>query len=449
MFRSIKQWCIGALTTVFVMGATDGYAAGIDGGALFKAKCATCHQPHKDGTGPKLYQVRQAWEAGGAGPEAIYQWVANWSAAAASDKYAAGVQAKKPTAMSQFPELAGKKDEINAIFDYIDAQPDPAAAPADGGATGAAAPGAAGVEEQEDGLSWIWIVLGVVFVSMIFAVGGVRRQLNNASKLASGESVDDTKSFGQEFKSWAWKYKRYVGIGGLVVVMGLIVMLFLAGYSIGVVEDYQPSQPIAFPHTVHAGKNGIDCKYCHNSVTKSKSAGLPTVNVCMNCHKQIAGNTPEQQAMIAKIYEAAGWDGQQYTGKTKEIVWNKVHVLPDHVYFNHSQHVTVGKIDCKQCHGPVDKYTVGHQATIDEINAQDPAAVPGLIKLTKPTLTMGWCLECHNKSQVDLTSSAYYEEMHKRFETSEVGLRTIRDIMEDGEVTVREMGGWECGKCHY
>jgi mono/diheme cytochrome c family protein len=412
MFRSIKQWCIGALTTVFVMGATDGYAAGIDGGALFKSKCATCHQPHKDGTGPKLYQVRQAWEAGGAGPEAIYQWVANWSAAAASDKYAAGVQAKKPTAMSQFPELAGKKDEINAIFDYIDAQPDPAAAPADGGATGA---GAAGVEEQEDGLSWIWIVLGVVFVSMIFAVGGVRRQLNNASKLASGESVDDTKSFGQEFKSWAWKYKRYVGIGGLVVVMGLIVMLFLAGYSIGVVEDYQPSQPIAFPHTIHAGKNGIDCKYCHNSVTKSKSAGLPTVNVCMNCHKQIAGNTPEQQAMIAKIYEAAGWDGQQYTGKTKEIVWNKVHVLPDHVYFNHSQHVVAGGVDCKQCHGDMtQQLETAKVQPVTELNK-----VEGNIPLTKKTLTMGWCIECHaekaiQEGSLDKKGDGYYMEIHNR-----------------------------------
>jgi mono/diheme cytochrome c family protein len=447
MFRSIKQWCIGALTTVFVMGATDGYAAGIDGGALFKSKCATCHQPHKDGTGPKLYQVRQAWEAGGAGPEAIYQWVANWSAAAASDKYAAGVQAKKPTAMSQFPELAGKKDEINAIFDYIDAQPDPAAAAA--GGAGAPADGAAatGVEEQEEGLSWIWIVLGVVFVSMIFAVGGVRRQLNNASKLASGESVDDTKSFGQEFKSWAWKYKRYVGIGGLVVVMGLIVMLFLAGYSIGVVEDYQPSQPIAFPHTVHAGKNGIDCKYCHNSVTKSKSAGLPTVNVCMNCHKQIAGNTPEQQAVIAKIYEAAGWDGQQYTGKTKEIVWNKVHVLPDHVYFNHSQHVVAGGVDCKQCHGDMtQQLETAKVQPVTELNK-----VEGNIPLTKKTLTMGWCIECHaekaiTEGSIDKKGDGYYMEIHNRLLKDK---KLYRSYLEDKKVTVKELGGWECAKCHY
>ena len=83
MFRSIKQWCIGALSTVFVVGAFDSFAQ--DGGALFKAKCATCHAPHKDGTGPKLFHVREKWAAGGAKEGSIYQWVANWNAAAAAD----------------------------------------------------------------------------------------------------------------------------------------------------------------------------------------------------------------------------------------------------------------------------------------------------------------------------------------------------------------------------
>ena len=93
-------------------------------------------------------------------------------------------------------------------------------------------------------------------------------------------------------------------------------------------EEYQPSQPIEFPHATHAGINGIDCKYCHNSVTESKTAGLPTVNVCMNCHKQVTGEG-DQVAKIQKIYDAAGWDPgcRKYTGKTKPIVWNKVHVF--------------------------------------------------------------------------------------------------------------------------
>lgn len=131
------------------------------------------------------------------------------------------------------------------------------------------------------------------------------------------------------------------------------------------IHHYEPSQPIAFSHAVHAGINDIDCKYCHNSVTESKSAGLPSVNVCMNCHKQIKGTTEESQKKISEIYEKAGWDGEQYTSKTTPIVWNRVHDLPDSVYFNgnslsdealaasfsHAKHIQVSTIDCKSCHG--------------------------------------------------------------------------------------------------
>ena len=154
MFRSIKQWCITALSTVFVLSAFDGFAQ--DGEALFKAKCATCHQPHKDGTGPKLYKVRDKWASEGAKDGSIYQWVANWSAAAAADPYAAKVSGIKATAMSQFPELAGKQKDIDAIFEYVDAQPDPATAAADPAAAGGAAGDAAGAAETEEGsLSWV------------------------------------------------------------------------------------------------------------------------------------------------------------------------------------------------------------------------------------------------------------------------------------------------------
>ena len=192
-----------------------------------------------------------------------------------------------------------------------------------------------------------------MFVVIILSVGGVRRQL----KMVNTDE-EDKQSYSGELRHWAWVNKRYVGVGTLVVVLALIVTLFLQLYSIGVVSAYQQTQPIQFPHDIHAGKNGIDCKYCHNSVEKSKSAGVPTVNVCMNCHKQIQGNDDNQIAQIAKIYSAAGFipdGGGQYTGETKNIVWNKVHALPDHVYFNHSQHVVVGGIDCKQCHGDMTK----------------------------------------------------------------------------------------------
>jgi hypothetical protein len=229
-----------------------------------------------------------------------------------------------------------------------------------------------------------------------------------------GIKYNEGATYTEEFKTWAWKNRLYVGLGSLVIVIALIVTLFLSLYSIDIKENYQPSQPIDFPHSVHAGINGIDCKYCHNSVTESKSAGLPSVNVCMNCHKQINGNTPDQQAQIAKIYEAAGWDGKKYTGKTKEIVWNKVHVLPDHVYFNHSQHVVVGGVDCKQCHG-------------DMAQLKETAKVQPVSELNK--------------------GSGYYDEIHNRLLANDKTL--YGKYLEDGKVTVKELGGWECAKCHY
>ncbi|MNE44066.1 Class III cytochrome C family protein [compost metagenome] len=234
-----------------------------------------------------------------------------------------------------------------------------------------------------------------------------------------------------------------------MITLSLIVSLFLSLYSIGVLEDYQPSQPIEFPHDIHAGKNGIDCKYCHNSAIDGKTAGIPTVNVCMNCHKQINGNDAEQQEKIAKIYEAAGWDPvkQVYTGKTKEIIWNKVHVLPDHVYFNHQQHVVAGQVDCKQCHGDMTKMNqTAKVQPVAELNK-----IEGNVQLTKATLTMGWCIECHAEKEIssgslDTKGSNYYNEIHNRLLKDK---KMYNKFLEDKKITVKELGGWECAKCHY
>ena len=445
MFKNLTNWCFSALILVVLAGT---FTAQAQGEALFKAKCASCHQPHKNGTGPKLFQVSQKWADGGAKEGSIYEWVKNWQTAAANDPYAQTVSAWSPTAMSAFPDL--KNEDIDAIFAWVDSQPDPASAPGDGAASSGAT-SAMDVAEEEGSNSWIWIILGIIFVTIILAIGGVRRQLNFASAEASGEEVKHGLTYGEELKSWAWKNKVYVGLGGLVLVISLIVTLFLGLYSIGVVEEYQPSQPIAFPHSVHTGVNGIDCKYCHSSVTKSKSAGIPSVNVCMNCHKQVNGRTPAQQEQIAKIYDAAGWNPEgagKYTGKVKPIVWNKVHVLPDHVYFNHSQHVTVGGIDCKQCHGDMTKQTETQKVwSVADLNK-----IEGNVVLTRPTLTMGWCIECHAEKEIstgsiDSKNDGYYNEIHKRLLNND---RTLYDkYLKDGKVTVSELGGWECAKCHY
>lgn len=409
-----------------------------DGGGNFKAKCSSCHQPHKNGTGPKLFQARQKWSTGGAEEGSIYQWVNNWQTAAANDPYAAGVSKWSATAMTAFPELT--KVQIDEILDWVDAQPDPA--------TANGTPVVDGEDpnsSEEGGNTWLWLILSTMFIIIILSVGGVRRQL----KISTGESPsDDNLTYTEEFKAWAWKYRLPVGLGTLVIFLSLIVTLFQGLYRINIVENYQPSQPIAFPHNKHAGVNGIDCKYCHNSVTKSKSAGIPTVNVCMNCHKQINGEGKPYASEIKKIYSAAGYDptgSGKYTGNTKPIVWNKVHVLPDHVYFNHSQHVVVGGIDCKQCHGDMTKMSEAVKVQpVEELNK-----IEGNIKLSKPTLTMGWCIECHGAKEVSLGDgkNGYYDEIHRRLRDNDKSL--YKKYLKDGKVTVSELGGWECAKCHY
>lgn len=443
MFRNLSKWCLNAVAATMLLGTFSVNAqeepaeVAIDGGGLFKAQCATCHNPHKDGTGPKLSGVRAAWEEKTGSGQAIIDWVQNWEAAKDKYPYAAEVAAKKPTKMNKFPNVSA--DEVTAILDWVDAQPEP-----DGGGNNPEGPASSGGSE-EGGFPWIWVILGVLFIVIIGAVSGVRRQL----KVAAGEEgAGESLSYAEEFKKWAWKNLKFVLIGSVIIFISLLVIALQGLGRIGVVENYQPSQPIDFPHSVHAGDQGIDCKYCHNSVTKSKSAGFPTVNVCMNCHKQVSGNDDEQKSKIAKIYAAAGWDGEKYTGKTKPIVWNKVHVLPDYVYFNHSQHVVVGGVDCKQCHGDMTKMEeTAKVQPVSELNKVD-----GNIQLTKPTLTMGWCIECHDQKEIstgsiDNKGGGYYEEIHRRLLNND---RELYDkYLEDGKVTVKELGGWECSKCHY
>lgn len=441
MFRNFNKWCVGASALLLFAVIFDTQA---QGDALFKSKCATCHQVFKNSTGPKLFKVREKWSNDGAPEGAIFDWVKDFKAAAAKYDYAASVEASTPASMQPFPDLTD--EQITSIFDWIDSQVEGGEAGTEKGGTTTTGD----VTEEESSTGWIWIIMGVIFVVIILAVGGVRRQLKAATHEAAGEEFDQSQTYVEELKQWAWLNRKYVGLGSLVLVISTIVILFLCLYSIGVFENYQPSQPIAFPHDIHAGVNKIDCKYCHNSVEKSKTAGLPTVNVCMNCHKQITGRTPQQEEKIDKVYAAAGWDKtkMQYTGETKEIIWNKVHVLPDHVYFNHRQHVVVGGVNCKQCHG--DMAAMNETAKIQPVSELNK--VEGNVPLTKNTLTMGWCIECHAAKEVSLGSldtkkDGYYDEIHRRLLNNDKSL--YEKYLEDGKVTVSELGGWECAKCHY
>ena len=126
-------------------------------------------------------------------------------------------------------------------------------------------------------------------------------------------------------------------------------------------KGYQPVQPIKYSHKLHAGDLGIECKYCHFGAEKSRHAGVPPVNVCMNCHKMIKPNSPE----IKKIHEAFE--------SGKSIEWIRIHKLPDFVAFDHSRHVNRG-VACQTCHGPIQEMEIVKQQN---------------------TLAMGWCVNCH------------------------------------------------------
>lgn len=429
---------LSVVTFAFLSTIFSGFAQ--NGEELFNTHCATCHKVLDNSTGPKLQGVRKKWSDGGSTEASLYQWVKNWQVAAANDPYAKSVADWSPTAMSVFGFLSD--DEITAIFDYADAYVDKGPI---GPVNGVSATGSS----EEKSNTWVWILLAVVFSGIILAVGGVRRQLRFAVEETETGAAKD-RSYGDELREFIIKNKIAVGIGTLVLVLAILVKGYFTLNDIGVYKNYQPSQPIEFPHSVHAGINGIDCKYCHNSVEKSKSAGLPTVNVCMNCHKGIQGNTDAQKSQIAKIYAAAGWDPEgagKYTGKGEPIVWNKVHVLPDHVYFNHQQHVVVGGLDCKQCHGDMTQESTARVVPVHELSQ-----IEGNVPLTRPTLTMGWCIECHGAKEIsngtlNTLGSGYYDEIHRRL--SKHGKSLYQRMLADEKVTVKELGGWECAKCHY
>lgn len=222
-----------------------------------------------------------------------------------------------------------------------------------------------------------------------------------------------------------------------VLAFPLLVMILLLSawvtyaylMQVGVDQGYQPIQPIKYSHKIHAGDNGIDCNYCHSSAKDSKTSGIPSLNVCMNCHVTIdkvaegtkVGNLgkAELDKEIGKLYKAVGWDKtkREYTGKTSPVKWVRIHKLPDFVYFNHSQHVSVQGVSCQTCHGPIEE--------MDEVFQAKP-------------LTMKWCVDCHRTTDVKMDNK-YYEDIHKQ----------LSKKYNKKSFTEADMGGLECAKCHY
>ncbi len=327
------------------------------GKALFNAQCAACHKLDAKMTGPALRGVGTKYEK-----EWLYKWIRNSAELIKSgDEPANKIYNEfNQSPMTAFPQLSDA-DLDNIIAYTIQPKEEPK--------VDVAAQGAAGNNGAADGISnevilgALALVLGMLVV-MLFLVRNV------LLRIAQANGIDTAK---KEPTLPIWK--AFAKNQFLVLVTAIFLLLssayFVYGWmmQIGVDQNYEPIQPIHYSHRIHAGDNGIDCKYCHSSARDSKHAGIPSLNVCMNCHKNIAEVAETTLAEgkeygvdynleIQKLYDAVGWDkaNQKYTGKTQPVKWVRIHNLPDLVYFNHSQHVTVAGIECQTCHGPVQEY---------------------------------------------------------------------------------------------
>ncbi len=407
-----------SLSVLFTLMAGAAFAQP-NGEQLFKGNCASCHKPTDQKlTGPGLKGVQERW----AGKEALlHQWIKNPNAVIATgDPYVKALVAANASSGIMTAQ-AVNDEEIDAILKYVaEYQPPVAADPAATKSTdtGSAADGA-------DNTKW-YVVIGALLLIVIFSVAGVRKSLYNSVAEQRGLPTTEGLTYWEQTKLWISRNKLLTAF--------VIVFLFVMGakdtydtlMSIGVYQGYKPEQPINFSHKIHAGQNKINCVYCHSGVEKSRHAGIPSANVCMNCHKGVSEGKTTGKAEIAKIYDAIGWnpETQTYSGEEKPIKWVKVHNLPDHAYFNHSQHIVVGKLECKECHGAVEEMAVVEQ------NAP---------------LTMGWCIKCHGEKEVQMADNGYYDEIHKRLTKAELK----KYLNNDEKITVKELGGWECSKCHY
>jgi len=390
------------------------------GKEIFNANCAACHKLDAKATGPALRGVEAKYDK-----EWLYKWVKNSGELIKSgDAQAVKVfEENNKVAMTAFPQLSN--EDIDNIIAYTSEPAPAAAAPIPG------APVAGNDAANQSGVSNN-IILGALSLVMLMLVVMLFLVNNMLTKIAGAKGIEIVK----KNRSLMGLFNAFAKNQFLVLVSAILFLLvsayFAYGYlmQIGIDQGYEPVQPIHYSHRIHAGDNGIDCKYCHSSARVSKHAGIPSLNVCMNCHKNIsevaeATATEEHSKafydqQIAKLYDAVGWDKslQKYTGKTKPVKWVRIHNLPDHVYFNHSQHVSVAGVECQTCHGPVEEYEFQKQFA---------------------PLTMGWCINCHRETNVKVEDNAYYKKIHEEL-SKKYGV---------SQLTAAQMGGLECGKCHY
>ena len=328
-------------------------------------------------------------------------------------------------------------DEIKSVLEYIKNY-----TPENGGA---------GSESDDSNEGMSPIIMLIIVIIALFGLIFLLTSIKNSLKKTQDQPTETVFESITNFCKAYWANKKAVLITAFILFILLLKIGFDFMMGIGNIEGYQPEQPIAFSHKIHAGDNGMDCNYCHSSARSSKMAGVPSANVCMNCHAMIKGADPEAKEEIGKIWNAFGldinedefdWDklkAGQYP--LTPIEWVRVHQLPDLTYFNHSQHVNVGDLECQQCHGDMQKKTVGQVAYHDDELNKIQQNIDEGIQFKHPTLTMGWCIDCHRQKEIDMEGNDYYTEMHDKIKND--------SRYNNKKITPALIGGLECGKCHY
>ena len=398
---------------------TGNLAMAQDGKALFQSDCASCHNPIKKVTGPALKGV----SARVPDQKLLHSWIRNNAAVLASgNKYFNDLYNEySKTPMNTFPQLTDA--EIDAIIKYVETYPEPGT-----GTGGAPAGQTQGLPEADNSLLYgiLTLILAVIMLVLLQVNSNLKKLSDDKTGVPSHEPIPFYRNK---------VYLTFIGlalfvVGGFYLVEGAI--------GLGRQQNYQPEQPIFFSHKVHPGTNQISCLYCHGGAWDSKMAGVPSLNVCMNCHAAINeykgealtradGTAVDGNAELQKLFTYTGYDTKsgKYTTPGKPVEWVKIHNLPDHVYFNHSQHIRAGKVQCQTCHG-----------SITQMNEVKQFA----------ELSMGWCVNCHRTTKVNFPDSAgngnkfysIYEKFNHNLATGKMD-----------SVTVEQIGGTECQKCHY
>ncbi len=438
-----------------------------EGKTLFRNYCASCHNKNmKDNlTGPALGGVEERWAE--YPREDLYRWIRN-SQAMINEGHPRAVELWnewQPTIMNNFLNLTDQ--EMENLIAYINFEynkkPEVAAGPV---------VGVGGTTEESDN-TLLYIVLTGILAILAVVLARILSNLDYLLKVKEGQEPEKRKTLAEILTSKgviAFVVFALVVLGGYTTVNNAIML--------GRQQGYEPEQPIKFSHATHSGLQQIECQYCHDGARRSKHSVIPAANTCMNCHSAVKYGSQYGTAELTKIYASAGWNpntdeyiedydqmsteeiGEVYKewivaqfldnggdaseadfeaeNQWKDIVasltnpemgdysvggpieWVRIHNLADHAYFNHAQHVKVGQVECQTCHGPVEEMEVVYQYS---------------------PLSMGWCINCHRQTEVKFADNEYYQSYERYHEELAAGKRT--------NVTVEEIGGLECQKCHY